>query len=131
MLGFYELAPLIEHVHRCMDYRTLYALEEEFNKVGLTVQSTPQNHMILCKIMEGKPHAEKVIRDYIFVGSLEEKGKELSDRAVKCITTFIKSASTGPAKVLDAPRVWRDGLRLYGDAVRINSEDSAMVAQLL
>ena len=56
-----DVDKLIYRIGQCTDYQCLYALEEVFNKSGLTIQTTSRNRMILCKLREGKPVSEHVI----------------------------------------------------------------------
>lgn len=119
---------LVYKIEQCTDYQCLYALEEEFNKVGLTVQTTPKNRMILCKLRNGKPLAESVVDDYIFIGSLDNMTNELSDRVVSKIGDFVRTNSAMPDKVQNIARVWRNGLRMYESTVAIMNEDVSRIA---
>lgn len=119
---------IISKVHQCIDYQSLYALEEDFNKVGLTIQSTSNGRVILCRIEDNKPCATKIVEDYIFVGSLSESTKELSDRATNKIADFINNNKSVQSEVKDIARVWRNGVRMYGDTIRIVNEDVEFIA---
>lgn len=110
-------------IRQCIDFQSIYALEEEFNKVGLTVQTTPSNRVVLCKIVEGKPFAKQVIDDYIFIGSLDHSLMELSDRTASKIVDFINNSRGTPAKIIDVPRSWRNGLKMYEQNIAIMNED--------
>lgn len=110
-------------VRQCIDFQSIYALEEDFNKVGLTVQTTSSNRVVLCKIVEGKPSAKQVIDDYIFIGSLDNSLIELSDRTAGKIVDFINNNRSGPSKIADVPRTWRNGLKMYEQSIAIVNEE--------
>lgn len=118
-----ELDRLLYRIGQCVDYQCLYALEEQFNKCGLTVQSTSQGRMILCKLRSGVAIFEHVISDYIFIGSSHDLLRELSDRTASKISDFVRTNAGPPDKVVNVARVWRDGLRMYERNIPIMNED--------
>jgi hypothetical protein len=103
----------------CLDYQALYSMEPDFNEIGLTVQTTPNKRMILCKIQDNKPLAESIIDDYIYIGSLETATREISERAADKIGNFVKAAAGEAGKIENIARNWQDGLRMYGQAFSI------------
>jgi hypothetical protein len=113
------LAIALKKIGMCLDYQALYSMEPDFNEIGLTVQTTPQNRMILCKIHDNKPLAESIIDDYIFIGSLDTATNEISERATEKIKEFVKEAAGEKSEIKNIARPWRDGLRMYGKAVRL------------
>jgi hypothetical protein len=119
---------LIYKIEQSIDYQCLYALEEEFNKVGLTVQTTAKNRLILCKLREGRPLAESIVDDYIFIGSLDTMTNELSDRTTSKISDFVRTNAGNPGKVQNVARVWRNGLRMYEATISIVNEDVNEIA---
>lgn len=84
--------------------------------------------MILCKLREGKPVSEHVIDDYIFVGSLDDHARELSDRITEKICDFVRTNAGTSDKIKNIARVWRNGLRMYESTVRIMNEDVENIA---
>lgn len=126
-----SLHKLLYMIEACIDYQNLYALEDSFNKCGLTVQTTPNGKMILCKLRESKPVTNKVIDDYIFVGSNATAINELSDRAVNKICDFVRTNSGGSDTVKNVARVWRNGLRMYESTIPIMNEDVAEITSNL
>ena len=108
-------------------YSTLHCLEELLNKVGLTLQTTTKNRMILCKIVDSKPCCDNVVDDFVFVGSDNKEG-EISERMLDCIENFIVNAATGPATILGTQRKWQHGARTYGKIIVVN-EDVNSIAQ--
>lgn len=122
-----NLSKLLYKISQCIDYQNLYALEEDFNKAGLSVQTTSRNRMILCRLVEGKIITERVIDDYIFIGSLDESTKELSESQIQKISDFVRNRSGDPSTVQNKARVWRNGLRMY-DSVMVVNEDVNNIA---
>lgn len=118
-------------IRQCIDYQSLYALEDEFNKIGLTIQTTQKNRMVLCKLINGKPTANNIIEDFIFVGSYKQLDTELSERAVEKIIDFVSNNQGAPSKVENLARAWRNGLRMYGKSLFIANEDVEFVADNL
>ena len=47
------LEKLLFKIKNAPDFETLFCLEEEFNKVGLTLRCTAKDRMVLCRIIEG------------------------------------------------------------------------------
>ncbi|MEM3097454.1 MAG: hypothetical protein QXU32_01875 [Nitrososphaerales archaeon] len=113
---------LVYKINRCIDYQSLYALEDDFNQVGLTIQSTPNNRMILCRIVDGKPYAQRAIDDYIFIGGLDSALNELTDRAAMKICDFVRTNASNADKIRNVARVWRNGLKMYESTISIVNE---------
>jgi len=113
------LSRALRKVEMCLDYQALYSMEPDFNEIGLTVQTTPNRRMILCKIQDNKPLAESIIDDYIYIGSLETATNEISERASTKICSFIKAAAGDKGEIKNIARDWQDGLRMYGQAFSI------------
>lgn len=122
------LNKLLYMVEQCIDYQNLYALEDAFNMCGLTMQTTPNGKMILCKLREGKPVTNRVIEDYIFIGSNATIMNELSERAVSKICDFTRTNAGVPDMIRNVARVWRDGLRMYESTIPIMNEDINEIA---
>jgi len=128
LLDEVSLNKLIYKIGQCIDYQSLFALEEEFNRIGLTLQTTSRNRMVLCKLIKGRPITERVIEDYIFVGGLDELSKELTDRATEKICDFVRTNAGTAGKVENIAKVWRNGLRMYESAISIVNEDVERIA---
>jgi len=114
-----SLSMVLGKIDLCIDYQALYAMEPDFNEVGLTVQTTSNKRMILCRIQDGKPLAESIIDHYIFIGTLEDSAREISERASEKIKSFVKQAAGERDEIKNIARSWKDGLRMYGQAVRL------------
>jgi hypothetical protein len=115
------LASLIFKINQCIDYQTLYCLEDDFNTVGLTIQTTSKNRIILCKIENGKAVSNKPIDDYIFIKGLDNATEEISPGAAEKIIAFVQNAKGKPGKIKNVPRKWQDGLRMYEQSVAIGA----------
>lgn len=74
-------------------------MEEEFNKVGLTICVSVNKRMVLCTIDEdNKPKVSKILEDYMFIGSENNPDKVLEERLVNCLISFIEKVATHEAK---------------------------------
>lgn len=122
------ISKLLYKVEQCIDYQNLYALEESFNKCGLTIQATSNRRMVLAKIKNGKVVANNIIEDFIFVGSYDEANRELTDRAVEKICDFIRNNAGKPGKIKNVPRVFRGGIKMYGNTIDVKNEDVSVIA---
>ena len=109
----------LRKINMCLDYQAVYSMEPDFNEIGLTVQTTSNNRMILCKIKNGRPLAESIIDDYMYIGSLDTATNEVSERAINKIVEFMHSAGGEKGELKNVARDWQDGLRIYGKSVRI------------
>jgi hypothetical protein len=121
---------LIARIRACFDYHSLYAMEDGFNSVGLTIQTTAKNKVILCKIVNSKPAASEVGTDYIFIGQLDTN-QEYNERIEQKIIDFILNNASKSSKIKDTARVWRNGLRMYESAMVLESEDINYVADFI
>lgn len=126
-----HLEKLLYKVDQCIDFQSVYALEEDFNKCGLTVQTTSNNKIIIARLENGVPKTDDIITDYIFIGSLNESAREISDRSVDRICNFIRKNAGKPDSVKNMPRVWRDGLRMYESSIAIFNEEINEIAQVI
>lgn len=121
---------LINRIRACYDYQSLYAMEDGFNSIGLTIQTTSKNRIILCKIINSKPSAKEVGVDYIFIGSLDDLG-EFSMRAENKIIDFVLNNAGDSDEVKDTARVWRNGLRMYESAIVFESEEANFISEFI
>jgi len=117
-----SLASLIYKINQCIDYQTVYCLEDDFNKVGLTIQTTSKNRVILCKIKSGKPISGRPIDDYIFIKGLDNATEEVSPSAAEKIIAFVQNAKGQPGTIKNVARKWQDGLRMYEQTIAIMHE---------
>lgn len=125
-----DLQELIYKIRHSVTCTCLYALEENFNKVGLTLQTTTKQRMVLCKIKNNKPFCKKIMDDYIFIGVADED-RELSSRAIDCIVEFVMNAAGKPAKLKNKQRKWQDGISMYGKIIVVNEDVDAVAHDLL
>jgi hypothetical protein len=124
-----SLGKLLYKIGQCINYQNLYGLEEQFNKVGLTIQTTSHNRMLLCKLINGAPIIENVVDDYIFIGSLDDMNRDLTEKTAEKIMDFVRT-NAGPAgKIENMARVWRNGLRMYQTVIPIVNEDVKKIAE--
>jgi len=103
---------------RCYDFGTLYALEEEFNKLGLSIQQTCGGDMVLCQLRGGQPIAESLGVDHIYVGAYARPRDQIPQKLLKCVLEFIDSArgSAGTVATRQLPhRIGHTGF--YGAAI--------------
>jgi hypothetical protein len=125
-----DLEELVYKLKNSVTCSCLYALEENFNRVGLTLQTTTKNRMVLCKIQNSKPYCKKFMDDYTFLGVAEED-KELSKRAIECIIEFVMGAASKPAKLKKEQRKWQDDISIYGKIIVVNEDIEAVANALL
>jgi hypothetical protein len=92
----------------------LFALEESFNKIGLTLQTTVNNRTILCRVEDGKPCADVAIDDYIFIGKAHED-KELGQRTINCILEFVGNNIGEPVELIPTGKSYHNNMNLYGN----------------
>ena len=94
-----SLYKLLQRVNRCATYENLKKLEENFNSVGLTIQSSISNNLLLCKIVENAPSSSEMGEDHIFIASSKELDNEISERRLDILSDFIKETADEPAEV--------------------------------
>lgn len=58
---------IIQKIKNCYDYRTLFKIKPELNACGLTIESLNSGQHILCRIENGKPKADEVFIDFIYL----------------------------------------------------------------
>lgn len=126
-----NLSKVIYKIKNCTDYDSLYAMNKDMNSVGLAIVPTTKDKMILCKIVDGKPYAQNIVDDFIFIGCISNKDEQLSDRTLNIIIDFVSNNASGPAELIDAPRKWQNGVRTYGMAVPIYNEDIQYYSQVI
>jgi hypothetical protein len=126
-----EVEKVVYKIGQCIDYQSIYALEESFNKIGLTIQMTSRNRMILCKLFEGKALTERVVDDYIFIGDTKDLSKEISERASEKICDFVRTNAGKSSKVENTSRAWRNGLRMYESVVIVNEDQQKIAGDII
>lgn len=123
------VSSVVSKILRCVNYHTLLSLEKEFNSVGLTLQHTSQNWVVLCKLRGGKPINDNVLDDYIFLISLDHKHDEITQRALQVITDFVQNAAGDADEVKNSKRIWVGDTRVYDKAISVMREDIQLTAQ--
>jgi len=105
---------------RCFDFGTLYSLEEEFNKIGLTIQPTCGGDMILCRLVNNIPVAESLGVDHLYVGTQSRPRDEMPHKLIKCVLEFIDMACGSPAKPTNTKQSHHTGhTGFYGKALEV------------
>ena len=94
------------------------------NNIGLTIQTVPNNRVILCKIANNKPSIEKPTEDYIYIGSTSTT-TEITETVMLRIIRFVASASGQKSEIKNMSREWRNGLRMYGKSIAIESKENS------
>jgi len=118
-----DVEDIVNKIKMCPDYSSLYYLEEDFNRLGMTIAQTNNKRVILCAIGENnKPKNTKIFEDYMFVGSATNPDIEISNRVAECLVQFIKKTASGPKKLSKSDKHWLDGLAPYGDAVGVEQD---------
>jgi hypothetical protein len=122
---------LLYKIKNLVYFDTLFALEEDFNRTGLSVQLSGGNRVILCRIVGGKAKATAAMEDYIFLGpfAYAEAKQEVSNRLISSISDFVMNHAGPPGKIENLPRLWQQGVKTYGQVVRIIDEDVQIIAQ--
>lgn len=113
---------------KCYDYISLYSLEKRFNRINLSIRPTTGGKMVLCKVIDGKPIATELMKDYMFVGSQEIQNKEISKRLIDCIIEFITSYIQELGKEENGQIALGGHLALYGN-ITVMEEDINHILQ--
>jgi hypothetical protein len=120
---------LLGKIRQCYDWKSFYALEEEFSKAGLALRDTEGGRKVLCRLEGGKPVIDQIIDDYIFAGSTNTLDEEIAQRALEIIVHFVESKASTPQVVADSSQEYSRELALYGHPLKIYSESSAASQQ--
>ena len=123
------LESLLWKLKKCPKFEYIYTLEEDFNKVGLTIQKTVGNNLILCRIDEGKACIHNVVDDYIFIGSLKESKNEISDRMSDFMADFMLNNYGPPSKVIDEDGRPYRGSNVSAGKIIIANEEVTKISQ--
>lgn len=81
-----EVTAVLDAVDQCTQYSEIYNLEESFNKVGMTIQKTINDRMVLGRCQDNKIVTENVIDDYIFVGPAK---RPLHEGVINKVKSFV------------------------------------------
>lgn len=105
---------LIDKVKCCCDYRSLLKLQEDLHNHGLTIESLQSGKHILCIIQNGRPVAEDLFIDYIYLekSSLLE---DINDLKRDVITDFIERNISSEKLTIQTPSYVNQN-SLYGKA---------------
>lgn len=105
---------LVKRIQQCYNWRSIYELSEDLHRIGLTIRDTNGGRMILCRMEEGRPIADKIVDDYIFVGAKDCLDEEISSRAMEVITDFIHSNASYPQTLIRDGQDYTKDMALYG-----------------
>ncbi len=113
-----RLANLINKICDATNYQTLYALEADFNNVGLTMQITEKGTAAICKIKDHKPLATKPVEDHVYVGNLDNAPDAIGCDVIIKIIRFIVNAKGEKSEIKNVARGWKNELSMYGDSIK-------------
>lgn len=114
---------IIDKILMCPDYSSLYFMEEDFNKLGMTIAQSNNQRVMLCSIDEdNRPKNTKIFEDYMFIGSSAKPDTELTARLAECIVQFIKKAAGAPKSISKDKKNWLQGLATYGEAFGVEQD---------
>ncbi len=92
MTDIRELARSID-LYRCLD--DFMTLESKFNQIGMTIQRTVGNNVILCKIVNNRPQANNLLEDYVFI--CKNRNNALDENRIRLIQKFILENADDPS----------------------------------
>jgi len=118
------LQDLLHKLKYIISCSCLFALEEEFNNCGLSLQTTTKGRTILCRIKDGRPQCKEFVKDYIYVGVADED-REFSQRILERMVEFVISAASDPDKITKDMPKWQDNTSLYGKIIMVNEDIEA------
>jgi hypothetical protein len=64
---------LANKLRYCNDPSSLFALEEDFNAIGLTIQKSHSGKVFICRIEDGQPTCQKLFEDHIPICGISDK----------------------------------------------------------
>ena len=105
-----SLPALISKLRLVTEPTALMELEEQFNAIGLTVQTNQVGKMFLCQIDEGKPSCMAIFEDYIPICMTTDC---LNDSIRNIIFEFV-IANVREPKTIDRPHLGHGDFTLYG-----------------
>lgn len=91
---------IYDKLSMCVDLSSLELLEEDLNNVGLTLQHTKSDKILVCKIKENKPCIDTIFEDYMIIGYARECARKISRDTIDSLMTFIENNSGEPSKVI-------------------------------
>ncbi len=118
---------LINKISRCPNWKSLYALAEEFASNGLIITVTENGNRTLCRVEGGRPVHASVLDDYIFIESHDEYS-EIPTHTLNTIKLFVEEHASNNRIIHKTPSYQRS-YSLYGKAVRIANETDAIAEQ--
>jgi hypothetical protein len=109
---------ILRKINKCVSYEMLFCLEEDFNTIGMTLQPSKKDRIILCTVIDGVPKARRIFEDYIHVGSVENGAGEMPVRLLECIKDFVEENARLPSMPLNRASNWQASKNsLYGEFV--------------
>lgn len=116
------VSDILKRVGMCHNWRSLYQMNKDFNRLGMAIKETVGNRRILCRLEEGKPQTEDINRDYIFIGSKEKLDLDISERTMEVIKQFIVENIGEPQLVVDSSQSYSNTMSLYGKPIQLYNE---------
>jgi hypothetical protein len=113
---------ILKRVGMCHNWRSLYQMSKDFNRLGLAIKETVGNRRILCRLEEGKPQTEDINRDYIFIGAKDKMDLDISERTMEVIRQFITENIGEPQLVVDDDQSYSNNMALYGKPIQLYNE---------
>jgi len=91
---------IYEKLSMCVDLSSLEKLENEFNNVGMTLQHTKSDKILLCKIKDNKPCIDTIFEDYMIIGYARECARKISRDTLDNVSVFVENNAGEPSKII-------------------------------
>lgn len=129
-MNFENLIAFIDTIKQCYDWKTLYTLSYEFNQFGLCIKSTTGGKIILCRTHNNIIITNKIINDYIFIGSINELDSQIPQRALDIIINFVNNNASAPYTNNDSfGKSYNNKIGIYGKPINIANESTLKESQ--
>ena len=125
------MSDIYEKLLICADLSSLESMEEDFNNVGLTLQQTVSDKVILCRIENGKPCADVIFEDYMIIGYARECARRISKDTRDSLMIFVARNKGKPAKVIEDGQSYGNQSMLYADNGIIVDDHVGLVMQAM
>ncbi len=125
-----SLDNLLNKIKLCDNWRTLYALSEDFSNHGILMKVTSSGKHTLCRIANGMPVYDNIIDDFIFIEHSGDEFDIIPQRSIDLISEFVNTNASNNKASYDTPNYLKS-YGLYGQPINIVSESELTTNQFI
>lgn len=121
LLSVVKRLDLAAKILKYPSWRTILAVKEDLEDNGLTIKETIDGRYLLCRIEEGRAVYDKILDDYVYIGSHDRLDESIDSMRLSMINDFVLDKASNK-RLSNSSKSYNKNTSLYGKPVRVYNE---------